>query len=277
MATKKTADGVGRRDYFMVPVNLIVINDDNNYRSAKDVKPLADSIAAEGIQNPIKCYKNANGEYVLQSGFRRMAAVKLINSNGKEKIERVPVILEERYANEADRDVHQLLENAHREDATPIEKAKAYQRLITVHGIEVDEVARRLGETPETIKRYLAVLQAAQPIRKAMEKGEIGLTAASQIAKKHADDGEAQKKALELAIKASGGKKKATVKATQKATRVRTQRQTVRSVENVKDAIMNVEKFTKENTLSDELKIRYKAYSDSLYWMLDNEKVAPWE
>lgn len=240
----KLPEGVMRRDLFMVPVNLITVDNEENYTNSKrgNIDDLALSIATEGMQNPIKCYRNGDGTYIVNAGFRRMSAVSFINDHQdifESPIERVPVILEERYSNESDRAIRQLLENSHREDATPIEKAKAYRKLLDVHGLEIDEVAARLGEKPTSIKRFLSLLEAAQPIRTALAQGKIGMTAASNIVRKHRDDMDGQKKALELATAAGGGR--ATAKSTTAATRVRAPRQRTRSVVEVKAAIEECE------------------------------------
>lgn len=240
----KLPKGVSRRDLFMVPVELISMDDKDNYtRSTRgSIEDLALSIATEGMQNAIKCYRNGDGEYIVNAGFRRMAAVHFINDNldvFEQRIERVPVVLEDRYANEADRAVRQLLENAHREDATAIEKAKAYRKLVEVHGLEIDEVASRLGEKEATIKKFLSLLEAAQPIRKALASGKIAPTAAADIVRKHKGDEKGQEKALELAVAAGGGK--ATTKSTVAATRRYRPRQRTRSVVEVKAAIETVE------------------------------------
>lgn len=272
-------NGIKRRDLLMVPVDQIVVNNESNYTDSErgDIASLAGSIATEGIQNPLKCYKNSDGKLVLQSGFRRMAAVRLINGNKKimQPIERVPVILEDRYANEADRDVRQILENAHREDATPIEKAQIYNKLITVHGLEIEDVARRIGEDVNTIKRYLTLLQASQPVRKALENGKIGMTAAAQIVKKNPEDAQAQKEDLEIAVAASGGKK-AKSRVVQKMTQKQGPRQRTKTFAQAKKALDDIRAFMKDNTLADEIKTRYEAYLGSVKWFLSAGK-APWE
>lgn len=274
----KVPEGVIRRDMLMVPVDLITVKDEDNYTKSNrgDIESLAASIAAEGIQNPLRCYREGDS-YVLVSGFRRMAAVASLNGNRKQKIERVPVIVEDRFSNETDRAVHQLLENAHRENATHIEKAKAYKTLLTVHGLTEEEVATRTGDKLETVKRLLSLLEAAQPVRKAVETGQISMTAAAQIVSKAKGDKEAQEKALEMAVTASGGKK-ATVKGTTAATRKRRPRQSTRGVADVKDAIMKVEEKKNEAQIANEsLKVeRLSLVIDTLKWVLGDEK-APWE
>lgn len=281
----KLPQGVQRRDLLMIPVEMITIIPDDNYTRGErgDIEGLAKSIAAEGIQNPIRCYRNGNGEFILRSGYRRMEAVCLIN-DGKldhgtvavDGIERVPVILEDRYANEADRAVRQLLENAHRCDASPMERAKAYRLLKDVHGLSVDEIADRLGEPKEGVKRYLTLLQASQPVRKALEKGQIAPTAATKIIKKHPDDAEGQKKALDLAVTASGTGR-ATTKSTTKATRTRKPRQRTRTVVEVKLAIEAAEGSRDEAVLHKDEggQEKWETVIKTLKWVIGSDE-RPW-
>jgi ParB family chromosome partitioning protein len=272
----KVPEGVTRGDLLKVPPELIVVQDEYNYTKSErgDITALAASIAAEGVLNPVRCYREGD-TYVLISGFRRMAAINWLNENSDGVVvERVPVILEDKYSNECDRAIHQLLENAHRVDATPMEKAKAYKSLLSVHGLTEDEIATRTGDRTETVKRYLALLEAAQPVRKAVESGQISMTAAAQIVSKSKGDKDAQEKALDLAVKASGGKK-ATVKATTAATRTRRPRQATRGVVEVKGAILAVEEQIHDAEIGGKPKNALEAILATLKWSLGDES-KPW-
>lgn len=258
-----------------VPPSLIIVRDEENYTkgSRGDIETLAASIRAEGVLNPIRCYREGDN-YVLISGFRRMAAITLLNQGKTPVVERVPVILEDKYSNECDRAIHQLLENAHRVDATPMERARAYKTLLSVHGLTEEEIATRTGDREETVKRYLALLEAAQPVRKAVESGQISMTAAAQIVSKSKGDKEAQEKALDLTLKATGGKK-ATVKATTAATRTRRPRQSTRGVVEVKGAILVVEEKIHDAEIGGRPKNVLEAILATLKWSLGDESY-PW-
>jgi len=235
----KTKQPVAKRsDLLWVLVSEIEVDDKENYtRSSRgDIEGLAMTIASEGIQNPLRAYKE-DGIYHLRSGFRRMAAVRFINDGGLDgapKIERVPIMPIPRHTNEADRDLLQVLENAHRVDASPIEEARAIRKLIDVHGLTRAEVAQRLGMAPKTVRDRLNLMQAAQPLRDAMRKGDVSASAAADIARKHPKDPEAQKKALELAKGPDG---KATARSARRAIGSSKPRQTTRGVVEVKEAL----------------------------------------
>ena len=272
----KNSEPVAKRsDLLWILVSEIVVDDEKNYTRSKrgDIEGLALTIANEGIQNPLRAFKE-DGVYHLRSGFRRMAAVKFINDGGlegAEPIKRVPVIPIQRHTNEADRDLMQVLENAHRVDASPIEEAQAIRKLIDVHGLTKGEVGSRLGMASKTVRDRLNLLQAAQPLRNAMKKGDVSASAAAEIARKHPGDGDAQQKALELA-KGPGGKP--TTRGARRALGSGKPRQTTRGVVEVKEAIAEIDKkLDGENVRSP---IRLDELKSTLEWVLGAEE-KPWE
>lgn len=274
--TEKHDKRIGRNDLLRIPVDMIEIVDQNYASSDRgDLEALAASIKKEGILVPLRCWRDKEGKYALISGYRRMAAVRLINARSKEKIERVPVILDDRHANDGDRSVRQLLENAHREDATPIERAKAYRRLIEVCGLTMAEICERLGERQENIKRYLELLQASTPVRKAVDAGKISASAAAKIVSRHRDDAEGQKEALEAAMKASGPSGRATVRGTSRVTK-RRPRMSVRTVQETLEAQHKVNAIIGKVGETSLEGISWKLVAGTIEWFLHGEK-APWD
>jgi|GEM_PF-3468471 len=271
-----------RRDYFMVPVDLIDIDWASNYTEATrgDIQGLTRSICKEGVRDPVKCSRNGD-RFTLREGFRRMHCVLAINKEAKsddEKILRVPVLLADRHANDADYAISQLLENAHREDATPIEKATAYHTLLNVHGLELEEIAARLGEDSKTIERYLLLLEGTQPLRKAIESGKIGVTAASTIIKGHRGDEKAQKEALDTALAATSGKRATSRQVQKEAPRKKAAYRTTRGIKDVEVALKDVTGTITSKTYAtdDEAEeFLYQGYQKALEWMLGKD--APWE
>ncbi len=271
--TKEPA--VQRSDLLKILVSEIVVDDEKNYTRSQrgDIEGLALTIANEGIQNPLRAFKE-DGLYHLRSGFRRMAAVKFINDGGlegAEPIKRVPVIPIQRHTNEADRDLMQVLENAHRVDASPIEEAQAIRKLIEVHGLTKGEVSSRLGMASKTVRDRLNLLQAAQPLRNAMKKGDVSASAAAEIARKHPGDGDAQEKALELA-KASSGK--VTTRSARRSIGSGKPRQTPRGVVEVKEAIAEIDKKLEGENVKKPM--RLDELKAMLEWVLGAEE-KPWE
>lgn len=235
-----------RSDVFWVLVSEILVDDQENYTRAKrgDIEGLALSIMSEGIRTPLRCYKQ-EGAYYLTGGYRRMAAVELINSNPDRfgmPIDRVPVLMEPRYSNDADRSLWQMLDNSHRVDASPMEEAKAMQKLMEVHGLDEQEIAKRMGKPKKWVADRLGLLKVAQPIRKAVEKGDVAPTVALDIARRHEGDEKGQQEALEKAKASAGlrGRRKPTVRDARKAMAPSKPRQKTRSVVEIKETITEI-------------------------------------
>lgn len=227
-------EGATRKDYFLVPVEMI-FDDAENYRRVGDVAALAASIAAHGVEEPLRGFKADDDRIQLVDGFRRMAAVHQLATEGT-VIEKVPVILQEkRRQSEHEVKLTQLVLNEHRQDAQPIETAKAIDHLIRVVGCEEAEVADRLGWDRQKLRRHLKLLEAAPRVRKALEKGEIGVTAAAEIITKN-DTREAQETAL-AAAKAASGNGRATARSTHAQAPKKRIRRSVRSRKAIQEAI----------------------------------------
>lgn len=227
-------EGATRKDYFLVPIEMIS-DDAENYRQVGDVSALASSIQMHGIEEPLRGVKTRDDKIQLVDGFRRMAAVRYLAKEGT-IIEKVPVILQDkRRQTEHEVKLTQLVLNEHRQDAKPIETAKAIDHLIRVVGCEPSEVAERLGWDRQKIARYLKLLEAAPRVRKALEAGEIGVTAAAEIITKN-DTREDQEKAL-AAAKAASGNGKATARATHAQAPKKRIKRSVRSRKAIQEAV----------------------------------------
>ena len=273
MASK--IQGASRRDYFVVPVDQILI-DDKNYRATGDVSALAKSIAAKGIEEPVRA-RAEGGKLHLVDGYRRMAAVALLASQGV-VIERVPVILQEK-SRQTDHELllTRLVLNSHRKDATPLETAKAVDQAITVVGCTAEEVADRLGWELRDVHKHLKLLEAAPRVQQALAKGEIGMAAAHEIITKYPDR-KAQEEALEIAKSTTKlGRVRVTGKAVHKAApRVRRARRTIRLLQEVQKAFDEVkgELALPKGTevVRAEAEGFHRGLVESLKWVLGGEK-----
>ncbi|MCD6365632.1 MAG: ParB/RepB/Spo0J family partition protein [Planctomycetes bacterium] len=125
------------------------------------LRDLADSIATQGIVQPLVLVKpdpNASDRpYMLIAGERRLRAARLA---GKQT---VPCILKEATS----RQVLEwaLIENIHRADLNPIERARAYQGYIDRFGLTHAEAAERLGQPRTTVTNYLRLLELGEPVQ----------------------------------------------------------------------------------------------------------------
>ncbi len=67
----------------------------------------------------------------------------------------------------------QLVANALREDVSPTEQARAWDRLMKSRGLEQAELAKLLGYAPGTITKKVALLRLPQEIQQAVDAGEV--------------------------------------------------------------------------------------------------------
>lgn len=76
--------------------------------------------------------------------------------------------------------LRQLVCNLH-EPLQPLEKAKAFHRLIRLMGWSPGEVAKRSGQSPASVSRSLALLTLPEAIRKQISAGLISASSAYKL------------------------------------------------------------------------------------------------
>lgn len=70
-----------------------------------------------------------------------------------------------------------------RVDLSPMEKATAMEKLMSVANLKGNEVAAKLGVSPAMVSRLLALLTLPEPIRQALKDGRIPASAGYELAK----------------------------------------------------------------------------------------------
>ncbi|MCD6471112.1 ParB/RepB/Spo0J family partition protein [bacterium] len=164
--TQETLKDTGER-IFNIPINQIEPNPEQPRRnfSHQEMEELINSIREHGIIQPLIVSKLDNNKYQLIAGERRYRAAKIL------ELETVPAIV--RKVNEIEKLELSLLENIQRKDLNPIEKARAYQRLIDQFNLTQDEVAKKLGKARATISNTLRLLTLPEKIQEAIEEEKI--------------------------------------------------------------------------------------------------------
>ncbi len=138
---------------------------------------LAKSVDKYGLMQAIEVRPdNERGGYEIVSGERRWRAHQILS---RTKI-RVNIISEK---NEIQRFKRSMSENVTREDMTPLEEARGFQRILDEEeDATIETVADDFGETVTYIKLRLALLDLHADVAKHVEAGDIGTQAAVQIA-----------------------------------------------------------------------------------------------
>jgi ParB family chromosome partitioning protein len=145
---------------------------------------LAASIREKGILQPL-VVSQVGGGYELIAGERRLRAA------SRAGLETVPIVVK-RGVEAGELIELALIENIQREDLTPLEEAKAFQRLVEEHGLTQDQVAKRVGKSRTAVTNTLRLLALPEPIKHALDAGKLSegharallalSTTASQIA-----------------------------------------------------------------------------------------------
>jgi ParB family chromosome partitioning protein len=122
----------------------------------KELKELAESIRTNGVIQPILVRETEVGFEVI-AGQRRLRAAKLTG------LEYIPALI--RDAGDQEMLELALVENIHRTDLNPVERASAYQKYITTCSLTQTEAADRLGEDRSVVVNYLRLLDLPQEIK----------------------------------------------------------------------------------------------------------------
>ena len=126
------------------------------------LEELAGSILAHGVIQPITVRSLGGGRYRIVTGERRWRAAKIALQSGEPcqrkgyDLARIPAVLVTPES-EHDRLEMQMLENLAREDMSPLDTARALQKLLDETGVSIRELARRLGKTDGWVRQILNV------------------------------------------------------------------------------------------------------------------------
>lgn len=117
-----------------------------------------------------------DGTYELIAGQRRFLACQRLGW------ETIPAIIRD-ITDDTDATILSLVENVHRADLNPIDKARAYQKIYEKYK-DYNKVARETGVSVSTIRKYLTLLKLAPSIQEKLttSEGPAGIGTLSKIA-----------------------------------------------------------------------------------------------
>jgi ParB family chromosome partitioning protein len=138
------------------------------YQPRKDMDPeklkeLSDSIAAQGIIQPIIVRRIHGDKYEIIAGERRWRAAQLA------ELKEVPVVIKDI----DDRSVMAiaLIENIQREDLSALEEAEALRRLQDEFELTHQQIATAVGKSRTTVTNLLRLLELAPEVKTMLSKG----------------------------------------------------------------------------------------------------------
>lgn len=179
----------GRSDLFRVAPDQLHIKDDWNSRNDNDpenkahIEALAISIAEVGVKQPLTVYQD-EGIFYVSDGHCRLRAVRLSIERGAE-IKTVPVQLEDRYSNEADRIFSQIVRNSGKPLA-PFEMGRVFKRLVAF-GWTIEDISKKSGINRGWVTELLELQASTAEVQEMVATGRVSATLAIERLKTDGD------------------------------------------------------------------------------------------
>lgn len=129
------------------------------------MRELADSIAAQGVIQPIVVRPLEAGLYEIVAGERRWRA------SQQAGLDRIPVVVRE--VTEQAALAIALIENIQRDDLNPLEEAGALRRLLEEFGLSHLQVAEAVGKSRSTVTNLLRLLELEDSVKVFLDEGRL--------------------------------------------------------------------------------------------------------
>jgi len=145
----------------------------------EQLRELADSIKENGIIQPI-VVRRKGGRFEIVAGERRLRAAEMAGIN------RIPAMV--RVTEDSEMLALALVENIHRADLNPIEKAKAYQNFMETFGLTQEQAAQKLGQDRSVVANYVRLLNLPAEVKQMLVDGSLDMGHARAILALPTDD-----------------------------------------------------------------------------------------
>ncbi len=155
-----------------------------------ELEGLAISIRTNGLLQPINVRKIPNGKYQLISGERRLRAARMVG------IDKIPCVVMD--VSDEQSALFAIIENVQRQNLDFFEEAVAIERLMTVHGLSQEEIAKKLGKAQSTLSNKLRLLRLPEELRDRITGAD--LTERHARALLVINDNETRSKVLDIVI-----------------------------------------------------------------------------
>jgi ParB family chromosome partitioning protein len=160
-------DPPGASEVTSLPIELITRGP---YQPRREFDPdslrdLADSIAAQGVIQPIVVRPIGAGRYQIVAGERRWRAAQQAG------LAKIPVVVRE--VDEQSAIAIALIENIQREDLNPLEDAAALERLLSEFGLTHQQVAEAVGRSRTTVTNLLRLLELNDDVKRYLQDGRL--------------------------------------------------------------------------------------------------------
>lgn len=125
---------------------------------------LAQSIREHGLLSPVTVRPVADGRYELLAGQRRFLACSSLGWTS------IPALVSQ--IDDEKAVTVSLIENVHRADLHPMDKAQAFQQLTEYYEGDIVRVSKQSGVGTATIRKYLSMLRLPESIRRELSTRE---------------------------------------------------------------------------------------------------------
>jgi ParB family chromosome partitioning protein len=129
------------------------------------LRELADSIAAQGMVQPIVVRPVGERKYEIIAGERRWRAAQMAG------LREVPVMI--RDVDDQAAMAMALIENIQRDDLNPLEEATALHRLLNEFELTHQQVAQAVGKSRTTVTNLIRLLDLNAEVKQMVENGQI--------------------------------------------------------------------------------------------------------
>ena len=164
------------------------------YFDKEALEVLAQSIAENGLLQPLVVRACEGGRYQIISGERRWRAARMA---GLTEVPAVIVEADDRKAMEL-----ALIENLQRQDLNPVEEALGYQCLMNDYGLTQEDTAQQVGKSRSAVANTLRLLALTPEVLEMLKRGELtaGHARAILSLKSEKQQMEAAKKIIALSL-----------------------------------------------------------------------------
>ncbi len=129
------------------------------------LRELADSIAAQGMVQPIVVRSVEADRYEIIAGERRWRAAQLAG------LDEVPVVIKQ--VDDQAAMAMALIENIQRDDLNPLEEASALHRLLNEFDLTHQQVAQAVGKSRTTVTNLIRLLDLDPAVKELVEQGAL--------------------------------------------------------------------------------------------------------
>jgi ParB family transcriptional regulator, chromosome partitioning protein len=162
-----------------IAINLVEPNPDQprKHFDPDTLRELAASIASQGQLQPIvvRPHPLREGHFMILVGERRWRAHLLL---GRPTIEAIV-----RDVDNQTMDVQAIVENLQRSNVSPMEETRAYQRMLDLYGMTVEELAAKIGVPSWKIEKRLELLNLRPEYQQLAASGQLNVTEATRMSR----------------------------------------------------------------------------------------------